>query len=308
MDDNEPHGYRDRNETTEHGISIWDVDERTALERILSMSDRDIPDARHAFHKELDSIDDAFVAAGLHVAEALPRLSAGFLAGDRSVIAESEALALATADTCELVDEAGFILLARQAPVSGDLRRLVALLRMTMDVNRSASLLRHACLTLNTFEPRFLAEPLRSQLDELATQSCGVFAAGMDAWRRRDALALSEIDRQDDDVDELQKVLWEEAQRDGDDVGEGMLVLGLLARYFERIADHGVEIARDTAFVATGQRIRVGRLAKQAEARARVLDGSDLDIADAPDAPDAPDAADATDDRAGDDTGEPGGA
>jgi phosphate uptake regulator len=32
-------------------------------------------------------------------------------------------------------------------------------------------------------------------------------------------------------------------------------VLGLVARYLERIADHGVAIARDTAFASTGERV-----------------------------------------------------
>lgn len=255
----EPQRYGDGNEPSDPRSTRWDDAEWISLDRILAMSEHDAPEARRAFHHDLDAIDDAFVTAGLHVAEALPELSGAFLAGDREVIPHAEALAVATADACEDVDEAGFILLARQAPVSGDLRRLVALLRMTVDVHRSASLLRHACLTLETFDPRFLADPVRSQLEELAMQASDVFAAGMDAWRRRDALAVREVDAQDEDVDELQRVLLRETTRGGDEIGEGMLVLGLLARYYERIADHGVEIARDAAFVATGQRIRVGR-------------------------------------------------
>lgn len=259
MVDAGPQRYGGAHGTAAGQARSWQVDERAALDRILDVSDPGVPDARRVFHTDLDAIDDAFVTAGLQVAEAMPRMAAAFLAGDRSVMAEAEALAITTSDTCELVEEAGFVLLARQAPVSGDLRRLVALLRMTVDVHRSASLLRHACLTLKTFDPRFLVEPLRSQLAELAMQACSVFAAGVDAWRRRDALAVTDVDLRDEAVDELQVVLLRETQRGGDDVGEGMLVLGLLARYFERIADHGVEIARDAAFVATGQRIRVGR-------------------------------------------------
>lgn len=267
MVDQASHGYGGGPATPGHDARQWQIAERTILERITSMSEPTVPDVRHAFHDELASIDDAFVTAGLYVAEAMPRLVAGFLAGDRTVLAESEALAVATANTCELVDEAGFVLLARQAPVSGDLRRLVALLRMTVDVHRSASLLRHACHTLKTFDPRFLAEPLRSQLEEMAVRSSDVFAAGMDAWRRRDALAVTEVDRLDEAVDELQKGLLRETQLGGEDIGEGMLVLGLLTRYFERIADHGVEIARDAAFVATGERVRVGSRAKEAAAQ-----------------------------------------
>lgn len=235
------------------------------LDRILAMNEHDSGEMRRAFHQELDAIDDAFVAAGLRITEQMPRLTGAFMAGDRSVIDQADALAAEVADACEAIDDAGFVLLARQSPVGGDLRRLVALLRMTVDVNRSASLLRHAIRTLRNFDPRFLAEPVRSQLGEMATRSCDVFSAGLDAWRRRDALAVTDIDHMDSNVDELQVSLLRETTDTGDEIGEGMLVLGLLARYFERIADHGVEIARDAAFVATGQRVRVGRRRREAQ-------------------------------------------
>lgn len=213
---------------------------------------------RVAFHARLDAIDDDFVRAGLMVADALPRLSEGFLSGDRSVVDRAEDMAADVTRRCEDVDDAGFVLLAREAPVAGDLRRLVALLRMTVDVSRSASLLRHACMTLRQFDPRFFEPTVRAQLEEMAHHATTVFVAGMDAWRRRDALAVAEVDQADEAVDELQRVLLREVTSTKDP-GSELVVLGLLARYFERIADHGVEIARDAAFVATGQRVAVGR-------------------------------------------------
>lgn len=213
---------------------------------------------RGAFHQRLDAIDDEFVEAGLAVASALPRLSEGFLSGDRSVIELAEAMSADVTAQCESVEETGFVLLAREAPVGGDLRRLVALLRMTVDVSRSASLLRHTCLTLHQFDPRFLEPTVRAQLEEMSRHATRVFVAGMDAWRRRDALAVTEVDEADESVDELQRVLLREVTNTTDP-GTELVVLGLLARYYERIADHGVEIARDAAFVATGQRVAVGR-------------------------------------------------
>lgn len=215
-------------------------------------------ETRVAFHNRLDDLDDAFVAAGLRVADALPRLSEGFLSGDSAILDEADRMVGVVAMECEAIEDDGFVLLALEAPVASDLRRLVALLRMTVDVSRSASLLRHACFTLNQFDPRFLDQPIRAQLEELARRSTEVFVAGMDAWRRRDALAVSEVDDADEAVDELQRVLLREVG-EAKDVGTELVVLGLLARYFERIADHGVEIARDAAFVATGQRVPVGK-------------------------------------------------
>lgn len=230
------------------------------LDRVLGMGqEHGGADVTPSFHAQLDAIDDALVTAGLQVADQMPELVELWLAGDPSCIARSEELARSVAIDCERIDDAGFVMLALQAPKGGDLRRLVALLRLTLDVDRSASLLRHACLSQRTVNPRQLPEPVRSQVGEMARLSALVFAAGLDAWRTRDALALHDVDRADEDVDELQRVLLEAASGDVEGSGAEMLVLGLLTRYFERIADHGVEIARDAAFVATGERIRVGR-------------------------------------------------
>lgn len=212
---------------------------------------------RPGFHGRLDEIDDLFVTGAMAVADALPRLTEAFLAGDRDAMTEAVELSVRTGDVMEEVGEKGFVLLALEAPVANDLRRLVALLRITSDVERSAALLKHVCLTLDRFDPRFQPEGLRQQLAELARRATGVFTSGIDAWRRRDALAVHEIDDADEGVDRLQQRLLDQAASlEG---GDELLVIGLIARYFERIADHGVAIAQDATFVATGQRVQVGK-------------------------------------------------
>ncbi len=224
---------------------------------------------RADFHGQLDAMDDAFVAAALRVGESLPRMTTAFLGGDRAVMQEAIDLSIQVGDAVEGIEERGFVLLAREAPVAGDLRRLVALLRLTTDVDRSAALLKHVCLTLERFDPRFLPDELRGQLAELARRATDVFMGGIDAWRRRDALAVSEVDDDDEDVDRLQQLLLERAAA-MDHAGDEMLVLGLIARYYERIADHGVAIAQDATFVVTGERVRVGK-------RRMARDGSGTD-------------------------------
>lgn len=213
---------------------------------------------RADFHAQLDAMDDAFVRAALQVAESLPRMTAAFLGGDRTVVQEAIELSVRVGEVIEEIEDHGFVLLAREAPVAGDLRRLVALLRLTTDVDRSAALLKHVCLTLERFDPRQLADDLRAQLAELGDRATDVFAAGIDAWRRRDALAVHDVDEADEGVDRLQQILLERVATLDDASGE-MLVLGLIARYYERIADHGVAIAQDATFVVTGDRVKVGK-------------------------------------------------
>jgi phosphate transport system protein len=215
-------------------------------------------EVRVDFHTALDELDDLFVTTGLRVAEGVASLSDRFLAGDRDAIAEATRLSIYAGEQCSEIEERAFVILARESPVSGDLRRLVALLRTTTDVDRSASLLKHVLESLDRMDPRMLPEGVRAQVTELAERSAEVFSAGLDAWRRGDAQAVLDVDRADEAVDSLQLGLLDRVQ-ELDGASSEMLVLGLIARYYERIADHGVSIAQDAAFVATGERVPIGK-------------------------------------------------
>lgn len=220
--------------------------------------------ARDRFHAELDAIDETFVAGAVQVGERLTGATAPFLAGDGSLMGEAVDLSIRIGELMEEVQDRGFVLLALEAPVAGDLRRLVALLRLASDVDRSAALLKNVCLTLSRFDPRHLDDELRTRLAELADRSGQVFAAGIRAWQDKDALAVMEVDDLDEEVDRLEQSILEKASARAD-AGDEMLVLGLIARYYERIADHGVAIAQDATFVATGQRVKVGKRRARAE-------------------------------------------
>ncbi len=213
---------------------------------------------RGAYAARLDGIDDELTGGALVVAESMPRITRGFLAADRTVLDEARSLADDVRERCRWVEEQGFILLARESPVSGDLRRLVAMLRLVYDAERSGRLMRHVAEGVEKVDARQLPPAVRQQLEELAHRSSEVFLRGVDAWRQRDALAVHEIDELDANVDTLRLGLIRHAQDLHGAPGE-VVFLGLLGRYFERLADHGVAFAQHATFVVTGERVDVGR-------------------------------------------------
>jgi len=206
------------------------------------------------FHDQLDDLDDRFTAAGMRMFEQMQRMVVAYMGGDLAVADQGGQLAADIGSACREVEDGGFLLLARHQPVGGDLRRLVALLRMCVDLDRSATLLRHFCETVRVVDPRAYPEDVRALVGELAERSAEVFGSGMDAWRRKDALAVNEVHEDDQDVNRLQRLVVESAA-ERSDVADERMTLGLIGRYLERIADHGVGIARDAAFVATGERL-----------------------------------------------------
>ncbi len=209
---------------------------------------------RLSLDEKLNHVEDLFVRAALRVSEALPELSDSFLDGDRDAVAHAEQMSQDVKAAIREVEDEGFVILAREAPVGRDLRRLVALLRLATDIERSGSLLLHVSEAAHHLDPRGLPESLRATLRELAAAADEVFRAGIEAWRRRDGLAVAEVHQLDERVDQLQVAVLDQSSAT-DHLGEELLVLGLVARYLERIADHGVALARDVAFVVTGERV-----------------------------------------------------
>ncbi|MFP4148416.1 MAG: phosphate signaling complex PhoU family protein [Nitriliruptoraceae bacterium] len=214
------------------------------------------PRLRTEYAALLDEVDDELTGAALLVADAMPRICRAVLAADPAVLPEASALSADVRERCRRVEEQGFVLLAREAPVSGDLRRLVAVLRLVHDTERSGRLLRHVADVVERLDVRLLSGPLRQQLEELADRSLEVYRGGVDAWRQRDALAVHELDRLDTDVDTLRVGLIAHARQLRDSASE-VMALGLLGRYFERLADHGVAFAQQVTFVVTGERVDV---------------------------------------------------
>jgi phosphate transport system protein len=211
---------------------------------------------RSEYRAWLDEIDDELVGGALVIAEAMPRICRAFLAGDGIAVGDARSVVSDVRERCRYVDDQAFLLLAREAPVSGDLRRLMSIVRLVADLDRAAALLRHVAEAVDRLDPRSLPEDVQVRLAEIAGRANDVFRRGVDAWRQRDGLAVHEVDRADAGVDSLATGLILRV-RSLEGAANDAMVLGLLARYFERLADHGVAFAQHSAFAVTGTRVEL---------------------------------------------------
>lgn len=151
------------------------------------------------------------------------------------------------------LEEACYLLLVRQQPVAGDLRHVVAVLRSLQDLQRVSNLLCHIGASVRWVHPPALNAQLRTHIARLGEVTADILASAAGAWRERDALAASELARTDDEVDAQQTYLLTDLYT-GDHRTEDAVSLALVARYYERLGDHGVEIARQLAYFIAGTR------------------------------------------------------
>ncbi len=207
------------------------------------------------FHTELQLVEQEFNEVAGLVTDTVLRLAEEPGTATPALASEVTAMVTEVRERLRVLEERGHVLLARQAPVGGDLRRLVAILRLITNVERTSRHARHVMDSCQSIEVASLPAEIRELLASLGRRAAVVLQGGLDAWVRGDALAMLELEEPETDVDDLQLRLLEAASHSHEVHGETRLALGLTARHYERIADYGMALARDTAFVVTGQRI-----------------------------------------------------
>jgi phosphate transport system protein len=213
---------------------------------------------RVEFREHLYLLDEMLIDLASRVADAIIPTTQSFLQADRHRAAELIAADAVMGQDCIALEDACYLLIARESPVAGDLRRCVAVLRSVADVQRSSNLLSHVAESLTWVHPPSMNVDTRDMVERLGEVSADIFRRAIDAWRLHDGLAANELEAADDQADLLQKELLAELYTGSQSVEEAVS-LALIARYYERVADHGVELARQVTYFLTGERLQDAR-------------------------------------------------
>ena len=210
---------------------------------------------RKTFHQEVDAIRDQVIRLGASVIEAIPRATAVLLSGDlegADYLVQSDdeidARAVDIEDHC-------FQQLALQAPVAGDLRQLVSIIKITGELERSADLAVNICKGARRIYGHDIDPVLRGLITKMSEQAQQLFISAMDAFETSDAPKAAAIDDMDSFLDGLHRQFIQEIfecnARGKMDV-QVAVQLAIIGRFFERIGDHAVNVGERTQFILTG--------------------------------------------------------
>jgi phosphate transport system protein len=173
------------------------------------------------------------------------------LVSAEAVIADYEQLARTQTDA----EEAAFVLLALQAPVAADLRIVVGSMQNVADAERMGGLARHVAMIVRRRHPdRALPTEVDGYFAEMGKIAVDLGNSARDVVLSRDPERAWQISRDDVAMNELHQHLFTLLKEEDWVHGVAAAVdVALLGRFYERFADHAVEIGRRVIFQATGK-------------------------------------------------------
>ncbi len=210
---------------------------------------------RDAFHDQLDGIFEDLAAIGRLVETAVERATRALLTADAG-LAEQVISADVDIDRArERVEDDAFQLLSLQAPVAGDLRIVVAALRMVTELERMGDLSVHVAKIARLRVPNVaVPEQIRPSIGRMAEVAEEMVRRATAIIAERDVDAALGLHKDDEEIDRLRRDSFVTLLADDWSHGvEAAVDAALLGRYYERIADHAVSIANRVVFVVTGQ-------------------------------------------------------
>lgn len=211
---------------------------------------------RDVYYEHLQAIVDDLGSLATAVRRALSTATLALLDGDGRMaelaIRGDEAIDRMARD----IEERTITLIATQQPVASDLRQLVVTLRMVADLERMGDLAAHIAKVARRREPdRAVPEKLDAKFRSMARVADSMIKTAGQVVAERDIVAAAELEREDDEMDRLHQELFRKLLSAKWKHGvEAAVDVALLGRYYERIGDHAVSMARRLVFQVTGER------------------------------------------------------
>jgi phosphate transport system protein len=208
-----------------------------------------VTERRQEFERELEAIEAKVIELFAMVAEDLPGATRALLDGDDEVIktlAEREQVIDALYPQVEAMANREILL---QAPVASDLRFLLSVLRIVPELERSHDLVMQIASRGSHSLSEELSPRSRGLVERMGDLASSMWRQAVDSWYQRDRSAATRLDERDDEMDELYASLVAELAS-GQMSLPVTMEMTLVARFYERLGDHAVNIARRVVYLA----------------------------------------------------------
>lgn len=211
---------------------------------------------RGNFHEELNGVRDMIVTLAAYVNEAIPRATEALIDNDlelaQQVVHNDDALDLISVQ----IEERCYALIALQQPMASDMRSIVTAMKINGEYERSGDLAVNICKGLRRSYGMKLSPKLRGLVTSMSEEAVRLTRLSIDAYAERNAGLAAALPDIDDRLDDLQVEFIEaifNAHTNGELSLQETVQLALIARFYERIGDHAVNIGERVLYMVTGE-------------------------------------------------------
>lgn len=214
---------------------------------------------RH-FETELTTLKEQILAMGGHVELAVEAATQALFLRKPEMLKQVHELESRINREHIDVDESCLQLLARQSPLAADLRLVIAVLKISTDLERMGD----QAVNISYNAKEYLeGAPVKELMDLplMAQEVRSMVRDSLDAFVKQDRNLAEKVLTRDDKVDGFKDKIFQELisyMGENPKKVEQALNLILIARNLERLGDHATNIAEDVIFAVTGTDIRHG--------------------------------------------------
>jgi phosphate transport system protein len=204
---------------------------------------------RQEFQRELEGIEAKVIELFAMVAEDVPGATRALVTGNNEtvgVLAGREQVIDALYPEIEKLVDREILL---QAPVASDLRFLLSVLRIVPELERSHHLVVDIARRANLLLSEDLSPRSRGLVERMGNVASDMWRQAADCWYQRDRTAAFALAQRDNEMDELYASLIAELAS-GSMTLPVTMEMTLVARFYERLGDHAVNIARRVVYLA----------------------------------------------------------
>ncbi|MHC9295284.1 phosphate signaling complex protein PhoU [Mycobacterium sp. LTG2003] len=213
---------------------------------------------RTVFHQQLDDLNARIAQLCDRTGQAMASATQALLGPD---VHSAEAVIAGYHDItseCAQLETDAFTILARQAPVAGDLRAVVSSLNDVADIGRMAALATHVARISRRHHPDVaVPNEVAGYFTEMGRLAVCLSEDTKNVVLSRDRDKAAQLSTDDEAMDDLHRHLFTKVLDFHWAHGTTAAVdVTLLSRYYERFADHAVDIANRVIYQTTGTRRR----------------------------------------------------
>lgn len=210
---------------------------------------------RREYHRQMDDLKADILRLGGMVIETIPRGTEVLLTGDlkvaKDLIDYDDQIDHLSVD----IEDRTYLVMARQAPAASELRHLVTISKLVAELERSADLMVNVSKAARRMYGSEMTPRIRGVASSMASEAQKLLQYSLDAYADADESLAAALDDIDDKLDELNVDMVEAvfaAHTDGHIDLQAAVQLALVARYYERIGDHAVNIGQRVTYMVTG--------------------------------------------------------